>query len=199
MFEEIPTAETARIRLTFRELKTFVLQFREAEASFHKAVGELERTQRSSAQVTESLHHALTEIDQAVAKVVADLNQNAIWEERFKRLGEEVHFNGYAALATLVDDSRNAHEEQFSKMLLNAGDRFEALIENLAAAVDGKPPLPAMPHNASVGQKTIISVKRAFVRCRRWCIDVTAPARIVTIALLLILMLQNCFWHHVTH
>ncbi|MEM5384115.1 hypothetical protein VSR68_11025 [Paraburkholderia phymatum] len=180
MFEEIPTAETTRIRLTFKELRTFVLKFREAEAAFHQAVGELEQTR------------------QAIAKAVADLNQDAIWEERFKRLGEEVHSNGYAALAALVDDTQKAQEQRFSKMLLDSLDRVEELIDNLASAVDGKPPLPTMPHDASIGRKFVVALKRTSVRCRRWCIDATAPARIVTVALLLTLVLQHYFAHHAT-
>jgi hypothetical protein len=78
MFEEIPTAETARIRLTYKELRKFVLSFREGEAAFHQAVGELEQTRRSIAQLPEATDRTLAAIDQAIAKAVADLNQDAV-------------------------------------------------------------------------------------------------------------------------
>ena len=194
MFEEIPTAETTRIRLTYKELRKFVLSFREGEAAFHEAVGELEKTRRSIAELPEVIERTRTAFDQAIAKAVAELNQDAVWAERFKTMADEVHDNGYAALETLVNDRSKTHEERLSQMLLHSASRFEQMVDNLAAAVNGKPPLPIIPDDASIDRKVLGVVARTFVRCRRLCIDAMPPALIVIALLLLILGLQN--WHH---
>lgn len=106
-------------------------------------------------------------------------------------MADDVHFNGYAALATLVDDTTKTHEERISQMLLDQANRFEHMVDNLAAVVNGKPPLPIVPRDASIGQKVVIVVNRTFVRCRRFCIDAMPPTIFVIAVLLLILVLQN--------
>lgn len=194
MFEEIPTAETARIRLTYRELRKFVLSFREGEAAFHQAVVELEQTRRSIAQLPEVIDRTRSAFDKAIAKAVSDLNQDEVWAARFKTMADEVHDNGYAALETLVNDRSKTHEERLSQMLLESASRFEQMVDNLAAAMNGKPPLPIIPRDASIGQKVVLALDRSFVRCRRLSIDAMPPTLIAIAVLLLILILQN--WHH---
>jgi hypothetical protein len=203
MLDNLPTAESARIRLTFREMRKLVQSFREGEASFQQAVDKLERVQAATSQSAASVGQASTEIERAVAKAIATLNQDSIWEERFKKLGDEVHFNGYGALAKLVDVHQMSAEARLKTMLLDAVAQVDLRINNLEAAVVGKPPLPALPIDATIGQRTRASVTRNFVRFRRWCIDAMPPLVFFGVALLLVLVLllatQIYFGHFTSH
>ncbi|MGF7001346.1 hypothetical protein [Paraburkholderia sp. GAS32] len=186
MLDNLPTAESARIRLTFREMRKLVQSFREGEASFQQAVDKLERVQAATSQSAASVGQASTEIERAVAKAIATLNQDSIWEERFKKLGDEVHFNGYVALAKLVDVHQMSAEARLKKMLLDAVAQVDLRINNLEAAVVGKPPLPALPLDATIGQRIRASATKTFVRFRRWCIDAMPPLVLIGVVLLLI-------------
>jgi hypothetical protein len=189
MLDHIPTAETARLRLTFREMRKLVQSFSQAETAFHQAVDKLAQVQAAISQTGVSAAQAQALIEDAVAKAVVAINGDAIWEERFKKLGEEVHTNGYGALETLVNEHRKSSEERIKKMLTDAVVQVDLRINNLADAAGGKPPLPVLSPDATLGQKVRASMTATFVRFRRWCIDAMPPLVFFGVVLLLVLVL----------
>jgi hypothetical protein len=189
MLDHIPTAETARLRLTFREMRKLVQSFSQAETAFHQAVDKLAQVQAAIAQTGLSAAQAQALIEDAVAKAVVAINGDAIWEERFKKLGDEVHFNGYGALETLVNEHRKSSEDRIQKMLIDTVALVDVKINHLAAAVVGKPPLPVLSPDATRGQKVTAWMTTTFARFRRWCIDAMPPLVFFGVVLLFILVL----------
>jgi hypothetical protein len=202
MHRDIPTIETARVALFYKQ----VIDLAE----------KLDATQTAYAQTAEKMAHLIEAVnkqgllplqaeqlvEQAVAYVAAMIQDDPTWEGRYKKMGEEVHFNGYSALATIVDLQKAEIEKEFKQALAEAVAKVDLQINHLKDAVAGRPPLPVLPPDATLGQKIRWSFATASVRFRRWCIS-TLPLLVffgVVLLLFVALLLgTQLYFGHLVH
>jgi len=112
MHSDIPTIETARVALFYKQ----VIDLAE----------KLDATQTAYAQTAEKMadlisavnkqgvlpEHAKQLIGEAVADVAAMIKDEPTWEARYKKMADDVHFNGYGALAEIVDLKKEDIEKE---------------------------------------------------------------------------------------
>ncbi|CAN7744956.1 hypothetical protein LJR267_010474 [Paraburkholderia hospita] len=186
---DIPTIETARVAL------------------FHKKAidlaEKLDATQTACAQTAEKIadliravnkqgvlpEHAKQLIGEAVADVAAMIKDEPTWEARYKKMADDVHFNGYAALAEIVDLKKEDIERRFSQALEEAFVKVDLQIGHLKDAVAGGPPLPVLPPDAKLGKKLGWYFATAAVRFQRWCISALPMLVFFGVVLLLVVAL----------
>ena len=142
MDSDIPTIETARVALFYKQ----VIDLAE----------KLDATQTAYAQTAEKMadlisavnrqgvlpEHAKQLIGEAVAVVAAMIKDEPTWEARYKKMADDVHFNGYSALAKIVDLQKVAIEKEFKQALKEAVAKVDLQITHLQDAV-------AVRHDAS--------------------------------------------------
>ncbi|WP_109476935.1 hypothetical protein [Paraburkholderia sp. C35] len=193
MNSDIPTIETARVALFYKQILEITQN--------------LEATQTATAQTAEKLEvlisavskqgvlpeHAKQLIDEAIARVAEMIKDDPIWEERYKKMGEEVHFNGYAELATLVEFKKKEIEHNFSTAITDALAAVELQVSHLKDAVTGRSSLPILATESTLGQKIGWHFAKAAARLHRWCIS-AMPLHVFIVAILLTLMLGKLFF-----
>ncbi|HXI91695.1 MAG TPA: hypothetical protein VNO24_16900 [Blastocatellia bacterium] len=189
MHSDIPTIETARVALFYKQ----VIDLAE----------KLDATQTAYAQTAEKMadlisavnkqgvlpEHAKQLIGEAIADVAAIIKDEPTWAARYKKMADDVHFNGYSALAKIVDLQKVAIEKEFRQALTEAVAKVDLQITHLQDAVAGRPPLPVLPPDAKLGKKIGWYFATAAVRFQRWCISALPMLVFFGVVLLLVVAL----------
>ena len=90
--------------------------------TIHNFCWSISTTQLSTQSSTETIRavnkqgvlpeHAKQLIGEAVADVAAMIKDEPTWEARYKKMADDVHFNGYGALAEIVDLKKEDIEKE---------------------------------------------------------------------------------------
>lgn len=180
IFSDPLTAEAARYLLTFEEAREVLTAFLETKKSLDEACAKIESVRLEIDEAQRNIHRDGAEVARTLMRAAEAVD----WDDHFRRLGMEVHANGYAALQALVTDGLKDSQDRIARVIANFNSDLDARISNLEAAVVGKPVLPVIPPDATDLQRLRLSVRIAIARLRRWSIDVTPPATLASIILL---------------
>lgn len=129
-----------------------------------------------------------------------------LWHTDIKELGttigRDVHTNGYVALEKYVDDLHESSvvevraivaslETKFEHIAAAQHESFHRHLTDIAATANGLPPLPLRPVSASPLRTCAYYAKLAFVRMRRFCIEATSFAAVISAAALVVIAAQH--------
>jgi hypothetical protein len=168
MFRIDPTSqEVIRYLATFDAAAEILTSFKETEATFQEGIRRLEEVRDQVSTTREEADRAAGQI----RKAVLEAKEAANWDRLVAQLSDAVYYNGYVALEKLVDNSLESSVEKIKALLQETTAALDTSIENLQAAVVGKPPLPIAPPGSSATERALVFTRSIWVRFRRWCVD----------------------------
>jgi hypothetical protein len=171
----------------------------------HKTRTDLQETLSSFEEKVRGIEETAETIDAAIRRWQTDVKGLA------EEIGRDVHQNGYAALEKYVDEVRDDAKAKAANSLkesrtiadnavadlralaANQQEAFNRQLRDVAAAVNGLPPLPPRPIESTVIALCAYHVKASVVRVRRFCIEARSVAVVVSAIALVVIAAQS---HH---
>ncbi|CAN7744357.1 hypothetical protein LJR267_010490 [Paraburkholderia hospita] len=120
MHSDIPTSETARVALFYKQVIDLAEKFDATQTAYAQTAEKMADLISAVNKQGVRPEHAKQLIDEAVAVVAAMIKDEPTWKARYKKMADEVHFNGYSALAKIVDLQKVAIEKEFKQALTEA-------------------------------------------------------------------------------